>query len=101
MLFRSVRLTKGTEGIWGSTGGMIAYLDAKQGETYYARQLEEGNNPMVVTDDNFDAVPSTIITDGENHTFKVTIPSGGTKLFLNSDQALVPTVFKQAAYSGI
>ena len=83
---------------------MMAYLDANQGETYYARQLEEGawlNAPMVVTNDNLDAVPSTVITDGENHTFKITIPRGGTKLFLNSNETLVPTVFKQSASSGI
>lgn len=101
---KNIRLTAGTETSWGATICMMAYLDANQGETYYARQLEEGawlNAPMVVTNDNLDAVPSTIITDSENHTFKITIPSGGTKLFLNSNESLVPTVFKQSASSGI
>ncbi|AGW43698.1 glycerophosphoryl diesterphosphodiesterase [Lactobacillus phage phiLdb] len=102
--FKNVRLTAGTDNNWGSTTFMIAYLDAHQGETYYARQLEESawlNAPMVVTNDNFDGIPSNIITDSENHTFKVTIPSGGTKLFFNSNEALVPTVFKQSASGGI
>lgn len=101
---KNIRLTAGSDNKWGSTNCMMAYLDANQGETYYARQLEEGawlNAPMVVTNDNLDAVPSTVITDGENHTFKITIPSGGTKLFLNSNETLVPTVFKQSASSGI
>lgn len=101
---KNIRLTAGTDNKWSATNCMMAYLDANQGETYYARQLEEGawlNAPMVVTNDNLDAVPSTIITDGENHTFKITIPSGGMKLFLNSNESLVPTVFKQSASSGI
>ena len=101
---KNIRLTAGTETSWGATICMMAYLDANQGETYYARQLEDGawlNAPMVVTNDNLDAVPSTVITDDKNHTFKITIPSGGTKLFLNSNETLVPTVFKQSASSGI
>lgn len=101
---KNIRLTAGTDTTFGATSCMMAYLDANQGETYYARQLEEGawlNAPMVVTDDNLGSVPSTVITDGENHTFKITIPSGGTKLFLNSNETLVPTVFKQSASRGI
>ncbi|ACA63311.2 putative glycerophosphoryl diester phosphodiesterase [Lactobacillus phage c5] len=101
---KNIRLTVGTETSWGATVCMMSYLDANQGETYYARQLEEGawlNAPMVVTNDNLDAIPSTVITDGENHTVKITIPSGGTKLFLNSNETLVPMVFKQSASSGI
>lgn len=91
---------------WGSADDVkLTYLDVHQGETYYVRNAQipgwlRGVS-MVVTDDNLSLVQSSVIADSENGTSKVTIPSGGTKLFINSSLTSLPTVFKQTASSGI
>lgn len=102
---KNIRLNNGTDTNWGGgSSNKLAYLDVEQGETYYARDLNNDtglNAPMVVTDDNLDVVQSNVITDVANRTFKIRIPSGGTKLFFNSNESLAPTIFKQSASSGI
>lgn len=99
---KNVRLMAGTDHNWTPIIEKIAYLDVKQGETYYARDLENNetwlNAPMLVTDADFNYISSIPAVADPDHSYKIEIPAGGTKLFLNSRVDLHPMLFKQTKF---
>ena len=104
VFIKNMRLTNGTDVNWSSVNQKIAYLDVKQGETYYARDLENAtwlNAPMVVTDEDLNVISSIPAVTDVDHAYKIEIPAGGTKLFLNSNISYHPMLFKQMVFRDI
>lgn len=99
---KNIRLTAGTDNSFGSIGNALAYLDVYQGETYYVKRLDGSswlNAPMVVTDDNLNFVSSAPADSDPDHSYKIEIPAGGTKLFLNTGLDYHPMLFRQTAFN--